>query len=107
MPKYLVQVAFTPDGIKGTLQEGGTARRKVVEQLAASAGATLEGLYYAFGEHDAYVIFDAPNNVAIASAVMTVAASGVGKIATTVLLTPEEMDEVARASRPAYRAPGT
>jgi uncharacterized protein with GYD domain len=106
MPKYLVQVALTADGIKGTLQEGGTARRRVVEQLAESAGAKLEAFYYAFGEHDAYVIFDAPDNVAIAAATATVAASGVGKVATTVLLTPEEMDEVARTNRAAYRPPG-
>jgi uncharacterized protein with GYD domain len=106
MPKYLVQVTLTAEGIKGTLQEGGTARRAVVEQLAESVGARLEALYYAFGAHDAYVIFDAPNNVAVAAASTTVAASGVGKLETIVLITPEEMDEVARTNRAAYRPPG-
>ena len=34
MPKYLVRASFTQDGIRGTLKEGGTARKEVVERLA-------------------------------------------------------------------------
>lgn len=105
MPKYLVRASFTQDGIRGTVKEGGTARKEVVERLAQSSGSKLEAYYYAFGEHDLYAIIDAPNNVAAATASVTVAAAGIAKVETIVLLTPEEMDEVAGKSV-AYRAPG-
>jgi uncharacterized protein with GYD domain len=105
MPKYLVRASFTVDGIRGTLKEGGTARRTIVEQLAQSVGSTVEAFYYAFGDHDLYVIFDAPDNVAVATASTTVAATGIAKVETVVLITPEEMDEVARKNV-SYRAPG-
>ena len=105
MPKYLVRASLTVDGIRGTLKEGGTARKAVVEQLAQSMGSKVEAFYYAFGEHDLYVIFDAPDNVAIATATTTVAATGIAKVDTVVLITPEEMDEVARKNV-TYRAPG-
>ena len=105
MPKYLVRASFTVDGIRGTLKEGGSARRAVVERLAQSTGSNLEAFYYAFGEHDLYAIFDAPDNVSVATASVTVAATGIAKVETIVLLTPEEMDEVAGKS-PTYRAPG-
>ena len=105
MPKYLVCASFTQDGLRGTLKEGGTARKAVVERLAQSTGSTLEAYYYALGEHDLYAIFDAPNNVSVATASVTVAAAGIAKVETIVLLTPEEMDEVAGKSV-SYRAPG-
>jgi len=105
MPKYLVRASFTVDGIRGTLKEGGTARRAVVERLAQSTGSKLDLFYYAFGEHDLYAIFDAPDNISAATASVTVAAAGIAKVETIVLLTPEEMDEVAGKSV-SYRAPG-
>lgn len=32
MPKYLLQVSFTKDGVKGLAQDGGSKRRQAVEQ---------------------------------------------------------------------------
>jgi uncharacterized protein with GYD domain len=53
-------------------------------------GGTLEAFYYAFGETDAYVIAEAPDNVSMAALALTINASGVAAVKTTVLLTPEE-----------------
>ena len=50
MPKYLLQVSYTVDGIKGLRKEGGTARRAAAEQLVKSLGGTIESFYYAFGD---------------------------------------------------------
>ena len=96
MPKYLVRASLTADGIKGTLKEGGSARRAAIENLAKSMGTRLEAFYYAFGEDDIYGIFEAPDNVAAAASSMIVSASGVGRVQTVVLITPEEMDEVSK-----------
>jgi uncharacterized protein with GYD domain len=105
MPKYLIQANGTMEGWKGVLQEGGVSRRAVIENLIQSMGGTLEAFYYAFGETDEYVIADLPDNVTMASILMTVAASGSVTTKTNVLITPEEVDQAMKKT-PLYRPPG-
>lgn len=105
MPKYLIKASFTQQGLQGVMKEGGTSRREAIEKLASSMGATLEGFYFAFGETDVYVIFDAPDNETMAAASMTVGASGAVATETVVLLTPEELDEATKKTVD-YRPPG-
>jgi uncharacterized protein with GYD domain len=105
MPKYLTRSSLTPEGVKGTLKEGGTARRAAIERLAESLGMRLEAFYYAFGEDDVYAIYDAPDNVAAAALSMAVNAPGTSHVETVVLITPEEMDEVSK-KRADYAPPG-
>ena len=105
MAKYLIAANYNSEGAKGILKEGGTGRREAVDKLLASVGGKVESFYYAFGDVDAYVIVDVPDNIAVASVAFTVAASGAVNIKTTVLLTTEEVDQAIKKS-PAYRAPG-
>jgi uncharacterized protein with GYD domain len=105
MAKYLFQASYTADGVKGVLSEGGTARRAAVEEMAASMGGTIESFYYAFGNHDLYIIVDAADHAAAAAIALTVGASGAAKVTTTVLLSPADVDAAVKKS-PAYRAPG-
>jgi uncharacterized protein with GYD domain len=105
MPKYLIQANYVGEGVKGLLKEGGTSRRAAVEEAVKSLGGTLEVFYYAFGETDAYVIAEAPDNVSMAAVALTANASGVVTVKTTVLLTPEEVDEAVKKT-PSYRPPG-
>ncbi len=105
MPKYLVQANYVSEGLKGLLKEGGTSRRDEVEKAIKSVGGTLEAFYYAFGETDAYIIAEAPDNVSAAALGLMVNASGTVTCKTTVLLTPQEIDEAAKKT-PSYRAPG-
>ena len=105
MPKYLVQANYVGDAVKGLLKEGGSSRRAVVEKLFTSAGGKLETFYYAFGETDLYVIADMPDNASMAAVPLTVAASGIINLKTTVLMTPEELDNAAKKT-PVYRPPG-
>jgi uncharacterized protein with GYD domain len=105
MPKYLTQSSLTPEGVKGTLKDGGTARRAAIERLAESLGMRVEAFYYAFGEDDVYAILDAPDNVTAAAYSMAVNAPGTSHVKTIVLITPEEMDE-ASTRRPEYTPPG-
>ncbi|MFN2486064.1 MAG: GYD domain-containing protein, partial [Acidimicrobiia bacterium] len=52
MAKYMLQVALSLDGLKGTMKEGGTTRRKNLEKVLDSVGGSVEAFYYAFGEDD-------------------------------------------------------
>jgi hypothetical protein len=58
MPKYLVQGSYTDQGLKGLLNEGGSKRRAVVEQLATEMGGNLEAFYFAFGSDDFVIILE-------------------------------------------------
>ena len=105
MAKYLVEANYVGDGIKGLLKEGGTSRRAAVEEAAKTAGGSVDAFYYAFGETDVYAIIDMPDDVTTAGLALTIAASGTVTMRTTVLLTPEEIDQAVKKS-PSYRPPG-
>jgi|SRR5438105_4241469 len=106
MAKYLIIASYTADGMKGVIDKGGTARREAVEKLVADLGGTCESFYFAFGEDDAYVTVDVPDNTAAAAIGMTVGASGLVRVRTVVLMTPEEIDKAAK-TQVAYRPPGS
>jgi uncharacterized protein with GYD domain len=106
MPKYLITASYNVEGVKGVASSGGTSRRDAVAKLAESAGGKLESFHFAFGDYDAYVIVELPDNEAAASVAMTVNASGLVSINTIVLMTPEEVDEAAKRSVD-YRPPGS
>lgn len=105
MAKYLISANYVGDGIKGLLKEGGTSRREVVKKLASSLGGSVESMYYAFGETDVYIIVDMPDNASMASLALLASSSGAVTVKTTVLMTPEELDEASKKS-PVYRPPG-
>lgn len=105
MAKYLLQANYVGEGIKGLLKEGGSSRRAAAEKAIKSLGGTVEAFYYAFGETDVYMIAELPDNVSMAALALTVSASGAVTAKTTVLMTPQEMDEAAKKT-PSYRPPG-
>ncbi len=105
MPKYLWKGRYAPEGIKGLLKEGGTAREKAVEQLLQSVGGKVEAYYYAFGDHDAYVIVDLPDNASAAAVSLAIAAAGVTHVDTVPLLTGAEIDRAVKMQA-RYRPPG-
>src|SRR5688572_30797053 len=105
MPKYLVTASYTAEGAKGLLKDGGSKRRQAIESAIKAVGGRIESFYFAFGEHDVYVIVDAPDNVAVAAMTVAVGAAGGATSRTTVLLTPEEIDQATK-KRPNYTPPG-
>ncbi len=105
MAKFLFEAMYTQDGVRGIQSAGGSSRRDAVAQVAASIGGKLDGFYFAFGEYDAYVIADLPDNESAAAVALTVNASGGATVKTVVLLTPEEVDAAAQVSVD-YRPPG-
>jgi uncharacterized protein with GYD domain len=105
MPKYLFRASYLGEGVKGLLSEGGSKRREAVEQAAKGMGGTVESFYYAFGEDDVVGVIDLPDNVSAAAFALMVSGSGVVKLKTTVLITPEEIDQAAKKGVD-YRPPG-
>jgi len=105
MAKYLIQASYTAEGAKGVLTDGGTGRRKAIEQMLAGMGGRLECLYFGFGESDAYLIVEVPDNVTATAVSVRVGASGAARCRTTVLLSPEEMDQAVKKGV-TYRPPG-
>ena len=98
MPKFLLQVNYTLDGVKGVLSKGGSARRVAAQAAAESLGGTLESMYFAFGGTDPIAIVELPDNAAAAALGLTVGGSGAATATTVVLLTPEEIDTATQTS---------
>ncbi len=105
MTKYLAKASYTQSGLQGLLKDGGSKRRAVIERMAVSLGGQLEAFYYAFGETDVYAIVDMPDNVSVAAMSLMITAAGGANVSITVLLTPEEIDAVAKKTA-TYTAPG-
>ena len=89
MPKFLFEASYTLDGVKGVQRAGGTSRRDAVAQVAESVGGQLEAFYFAFGDRDAYVIAELPDNESATAIALTVNDAGGATDRTVVLLTPE------------------
>jgi uncharacterized protein with GYD domain len=106
MPKYLFHGSYSTEGLKGLLKDGGSKRQEVVDQLIKGMGGTLEAFYYAFGDEDIYAIVDLPDNVATTAVSLAINAAGAFSGKTTVLLTPEEIDQATKQTVD-YSPPGT
>lgn len=105
MPKFLIQVSYTPEGTKGLLKSGGSARRQAAAEVLAQFNGTLEAFYFAFGADDAVLIVDVPDDETMAAIALTVSATGTIRTRATVLLTAEQIDEAAK-KHVSFRAPG-
>ena len=106
MPKYLLQVNYTLDGVRGVLAKGGSARKAAAQAAAKSAGGKVDVFYFAFGESDVYLIADLPDNAAAAALALAVCAGGGATTSTIVLLSPDEIDKASGANVK-YRPPGS
>ena len=105
MSKYMLEVSYTLDGVKGLSEEGGSARVAAATALVESLGGKVESFYFAFGDTDAYVVIDMPDDVSVASAALTVNAAGGVTSRTVKLLTAADLD-AATKKKGSYRPPG-
>ena len=87
------------------MKDKASGRQAVVGQALSALGGKLEGLYYAFGDADAYIVCECPDNVSAAALSIAVSATGLVRTKTTALLTVEEADQ-ALGKTVKYRAPG-
>ena len=83
-------------------------RRTAAAQYVEAVGGTLHGFWYAFGAHDAYALYEAPDNVAIAAMALAINSGALSAYETIPLLTVEEtLAALETAATITYRPPGT
>ena len=108
MPMYLTRFSYTP-ATWARLIENPEDRRKAASTYIESVGGKLHGFWYAFGERDGYNLWEAPDNVSMASVVVAIGAGGaLASCETTVLLSVEEtMQALGKAKSVRYRPPAS
>jgi uncharacterized protein with GYD domain len=84
MPLYLTRFSYTP-ATWAKLIKHPEDRRTAAKQYIEAVGGKLHGFWYAFGDHDAYALYEAPDNVSMAANAMAISAGGaLSSLQTTV-----------------------
>src|SRR3990172_7465913 len=106
MPLYLSRFSYTPE-TWARLIGNPKDPRKAAQSYIESVGGKLHGFWYAFGQHDGYTLWEAPDNVSMAAVALAITSgAALSSLETTVLLTVEEtLEALRKASQVPYRAP--
>ncbi|MGH3118292.1 MAG: GYD domain-containing protein [Gaiellales bacterium] len=107
MPLYLTKFSYTPE-TWAKLIKNPQNRRKAAQPYIESVGGKLHGFWYAFGSHDGYNLWEAPDNVSMASVALAISSGGaLRSFDTTVLMTVDEtLEALRKAEGVQYRPPG-
>jgi uncharacterized protein with GYD domain len=107
MPVYLTKFSYTPE-TWARLIDNPEDRRRAAQEYIESVGGKVQGFWYAFGEHDGYTLWEAPDNVSMAAVSLAISGGGaLSSYETTVLLTVDEtLDALRKAQEIRYRPPG-
>lgn len=107
MPLFLSKFSYTPE-TWARLISNPEDRRQAAQTYMESVGGKLHGFWYAFGEHDAYWLVEAPDNVSMAAVALAITSGGaLSSHETIVLLSVEEtMAALRQAEQIRYRPPG-
>ena len=84
-------------------------RRAAAQQDIESVGGKLHGFWYAFGDDDAYNLWEAPDHVSMAAVALAISVGGaLSSLDTTPLLTVEEtLVALEKARSIKYKPPGS
>jgi uncharacterized protein with GYD domain len=106
MSMYLTRFSYTPETWNAMIERP-EDRRDMARVIIESVGGQLHGFWYAFGQYDGYTLWEAPDNVKMASIALVLSSRGAIKSQeTVVLLTVEEALEALRgAAQVPYRRP--
>jgi uncharacterized protein with GYD domain len=107
MPLYLSKFSYTPETWARLIRQP-EDRRKAAQSYIESVGGKLHGFWYAFGAHDGYNLWEAPDNVSMAAVGLAISSGGaLSSFETTVLLTVEDtLSALRKAEQVRYRPPG-
>jgi len=107
MPLYLTKFSYTAETWARLIAKP-EDRRLAAKTYIESVGGKLHGFWYAFGTHDGYNLWEAPDNVSMAAVALAIAAGGaLRSFETTVLVSVEDtMDALRKAGQIRYRPPG-
>lgn len=107
MPLYLTRFSYTPETWARLIAKP-EDRRVAAQAYIESVGGRLHGFWYAFGGHDGYSLWEAPDNKSMEAVALAITGGGaLRSFETTVLLTVEEtIDALRAAEQIRYRPPG-
>lgn len=107
MSLYLTRFSYTSDTWNAMIERP-EDRRDMARVIIESVGGRLHGFWYAFGQYDGYTLWEAPDNIKMASVALALSSRGAIKSQeTVVLLTVEETLEALKgAAHVPYRRPG-
>jgi uncharacterized protein with GYD domain len=108
MPMYLTRFSYTPETWARLINKP-EDRREAAKQYIESVGGKLHGFWYAFGDHDGYNLWEAPDNVSMAAVALAIGGGGaLSSFQTTVLLTVDEtLAALGKAQSIKYTPPGS
>ena len=75
MAMYLTRFSYTPE-TWARMIENPEDRREAARTYIESVGGKLHGFWYAFGEHDGWNLWEAPDNVSMAAVALAIGAGG-------------------------------
>jgi uncharacterized protein with GYD domain len=106
MAHYMFQASFNAEAWSKMVREPQN-REQAIRPVIEKLGGKLVGYWFAFGEADAVVIVQMPDNVSAAAASLAATAGGAIKsLKTTVLMSVDEsMQAMRKAGAAGYRAP--
>ena len=86
MPQYLYQIAYTSESLAAQIKNPQDRLELVGKQIADAVGAKIIGGGYSYGEYDASMIVETPDEVMMAAVAIAIAAGGAIKSAKTTPL---------------------
>ena len=106
MPRYLLEVAYTPEAW-ATMVKKPQDRVEAVRPVVRKLGGKIDAAYFAFGEYDLVAIVNMPDNVSVAAFSIAASAGGsIKAIKTTPLMTVREgMQAMRKAKKSTYEPP--
>ena len=107
MPLYLTRFNYTPLTWARLIAKP-EDRRQAAQTYIESVGGTLHGFWYAFGTHDGYNLWEAPDNVSMAAVALAISGGGaLRSFETTVLMSVDDtLEALRKAEEIKYRPPG-
>ncbi len=107
MPFYLTRFSYTP-ATWAKLMQNPEDRRNAAKTYIESVGGKLHGFWYAFGDHDGYNLWEAPDDVSMAATALAINAGGaISSMQTTPLLSVEDtLAALKKAGSIKYQTPG-
>ena len=107
MPLYLTRFSYTP-ATWAKLMQNPEDRRAAAQDYIESVGGKLLGFWYAFGSHDGYNLWEAPDNVSMAAVAIAIGGGGaLSALETTVLMSVDDtLAALRKAKGIKYKTPG-
>lgn len=105
MPNYLIQIAYNSEAWQALIKNP-QDRMQAVRPAVENLGGKIKEGWFAFGDYDAVVIVEMPDNIAASAIAIAFAGGGACKsVKTTPLMSSAEaVEALNKASRAGYRA---